>query len=946
MVAPVAARHRLTIRSIDPDPRAAAVVAGAEHLGLPSVAGLSIADLVFIDGELTKDELGRLHGVLVDPLLQLGSWELPTSAGVEITLQPGVTDSDADAVHHLADQLGIEIDAAATGTRVEFPADCDPATADEIIARLVANPIIERWAEGAIEPHHPDDVPAPAPDTVAIRGLDDDGLERLNVERALYLDPEELRTIRDHFDAAGRDPSDVEIETLAQTWSEHCSHKTFRAIIDTTGGPDGEVTVTPLLEQLRVSTEQLDAPFVRSAFVGNAGIVEFTKGTTIALKAETHNHPSAVEPFGGANTGVGGVIRDVLGVSHRPIAVTDILCFGPDDLPLADLPDGSLHPSRIREGVIAGVADYGNKIGLPTVAGAILYDPAYTTNPLVFAGCVGTAPSRPAHAGPNTGDRVVLLGGATGRDGIRGATFSSATMDASTGEVAGASVQIGDPVVEKLLIDVLDGGEDLYTAITDCGAGGLSSAIGEMAEGIGADVELDLVPRKYAGLAPWEVWLSEAQERMVVAVPPRSLGALEHRCRRVGVDLADLGVFTGDGRLVVRSSGTIVADLDTTFLHDGRPQRRMSAVLPTPNRTERVGRTVDDPVATLLALLAHPNIASKASTIHRYDHEILGSTVVRPLIGAAGDGPADGVVLAEPTASTGIAIGIGVNPWYGLHDPEAMAHAAVDEAIRNVVAVGADPDRVALLDNFSWGDPRRETTLGELVAAVEGCCAAAFMYNAPFVSGKDSLNNEYVGSDGQRHAVPPTLVVTAVAHVPDPERCVTPALTTPGNALLVVGSTSTEFAGSHLDLVHGAPVNPGVAPAPDPDAPARYRALHAAIQAGLVASCHDVSEGGLAVALAEMCIAGRLGARLDGLLHDDQATALFAESAGRLVVEVDPAKVPALMRVMNDQAHLIGEVTEGRALELPGLEPVPVSDLADAFNSAAMLGLEAIGDAP
>jgi phosphoribosylformylglycinamidine synthase len=562
----------------------------------------------------------------------------------------------------------------------------------------------------------------------------------------------------------------------------------------------------------------------------------------------------------------------------------------------------------------------------------VLYDPAYTTNPLVFAGCIGTAPSRPLHDGPFPGDRVVVLGGATGRDGIRGATFSSATMDATTGEVAGASVQIGDPIVEKLLIDALIGAEDLYSAITDCGAGGLSSAIGEMAEGVGADVDLDLVPRKYPGLDPWEVWLSEAQERMVIAVPAEHLAAMQMRCDRVGVRLADIGVFTGDGRLLVRHQGHLVVDLDTEFLHDGRPQRRMPAELPTPNRDEPSGRNVTDPAATILALLAHPNIASKADTIRRYDHEILGATVVRPLVGAAADGPADGVVLADPGAREGIAIGIGVNPWYGLHDPEAMAFAVIDEAIRNVVAVGADPDRVALLDNFSWGDPRRPSTLGELVAAVEGCCAAARMYNAPFVSGKDSLNNEYLGADGQRHAVPPTLVITAIAHVPDADHCVTPDLAEPGDELILIGSTNTEFAGSHLDLVHGAPPDVGVAPAPDPDAPETYRRLHAAMLEGLVVSCHDVSEGGLAVSLAEMCIAGRLGAHIHTLPHDDLATSLFSESSGRLVVEVQPGNVEAFMKIMGRSAARLGTVTDDLLLSIPGVEPIAVDLLVDAFT--------------
>ena len=934
----MAPRHRLTLRPIDADPRAAAIERGAADLGLGDLHEVFIADIVFIDGDLESADRDRLHSVLVDPLLQRGNWDLPTSHAVEITLQPGVTDSGADAVRHACERLGIDIKAAATGRRIRFSDDVSDELADEVISRLVANPIIERWAWGAIEPTHPGagETESVAATIIPMRGADEGRLAAINTSRALYLDPEEMVAIRDHFESLDRDPTDVELETLGQTWSEHCAHKTFRAVIDATGGPEGgEQELVPLMQQLRTCTETIDAEFVKSAFVGNAGIVEFAKGTTIALKAETHNHPSAVEPFGGANTGVGGVIRDVLGIAHKPIAITDILCFGPADLPLADLPEGSLHPRRVREGVIDGVADYGNKIGLPTVAGAILYDRAYTTNPLVFAGCIGTSPSRPLHDGPNPGDRVLVLGGATGRDGIRGATFSSATMDATTGEVAGASVQIGDPIIEKLLIDVLIGAEDLYSSITDCGAGGLSSAVGEMAEGIGADVELDLVPRKYPGLEPWEVWLSEAQERMVISVPKRNVSAIVNRCKRVGVGVADIGEFTGDNILTVRSAGTPVCQLDTTFLHDGRPQRRMNAVLPDPNRTDLTTREVEDPAAALLALLSHPNIASKATTIHRYDHEILGSTVVRPLIGAASDGPADGVVLAEPLAKHGIAIGIGVNPWFGQHDPEAMAYAVVDEAIRNVVAVGADPDKIALLDNFSWGDPRRESTLGELAAAVEGCCAAAYMYNAPFVSGKDSLNNEYIGTDGERHAVPPTLVITAVAHVPDADRCITPDLVEPGNLLMLIGHTSSEFAGSHLDKVLGEPPKPGVAPAPDPDAPTHYRHLHAAMQAGLVISCHDLSEGGLAVALAEMCLAGRLGASIDTLPHDDHVTSLFSESMGRLIVEIEPRSAAAFMRVMDDQCLRIGEVSESGMLSLPGVEPILVSDLADAFNRDA-----------
>jgi len=930
----VAPRHRLTIRSIDSDPRAAAISTAAHQIGLPldAAAHVAVADLIFIEGDLDQDALNKLHGFLVDPLLQKGSWSEPTTIGTEVTYVPGVTDSAAATLLHAADQLGLQVTGAATGRRVEFGEAVDADHAEQLIERIVANSVIERWTVGCIEPtFHAAGKSTGTAERVELAGRSLDELVQIGRDRKLALDPEELLVIQQHFAQVGRAPTDVELETLAQTWSEHCAHKTFRAHVTTDDGEDRR----PLIAMLRHCTDTIKAPFVKSAFVGNAGIVGFHDDVTLALKAETHNHPSAIEPFGGANTGVGGVIRDVLGIAHKPVAVTNILCFGLPETPLDMVPEGALHPRRIREGVIDGVADYGNKIGLPTVAGAILYDPGYTTNPLVFAGCIGAARGWALHDGPFPGDRVIVLGGRTGRDGIRGATFSSLTMDATTGQVAGASVQIGDPIVEKLLIDVLVGAEDLFTAITDCGAGGLSSAVGEMAEGVGADVELDHVPLKYPGLEPWEVWLSEAQERMVIAVDPSKLAELEDRCGYYGVEMADLGHFTGDGILKVRSGGTPVLELSTEFLHDGRPQRQMRATMPHPLRGAYVSRTIADPRDALMRLLSHRNIASKAGTIHRYDHEVLGATVVRPLIGRLSDAPADGVVIADPTDSAGFAIGIGVNPWWGLRDPEAMAYGAVDEAIRNVVAVGADPDRVALLDNFSWGDPRRESTLGELVAAVDGCCAASMAYRAPFVSGKDSLNNEYTGSDGERHSVPPTLVITAIAHVPDANRLFTPELAKPGNALVLLGTTSREFAGSHIDLIFGEPSDAaqiGCVPAPDPDAPVRYRHLHQAMQEGLVWSCHDLSEGGLAVALAEMCIAGRLGIEVTELPHEDLPAALFSESQSRLLVEVAPGDLDRFGAVMHGKMQVIGTITDGEYLALPGVEPIHIEDLSDSFN--------------
>ncbi len=905
------------------------MLADAHALGLTTITAIHVADLVFVAGGSDRAELQTL---LVDPLLQTGDWAVPLATAIETALLPGVTDASAQAVALAAETIGSPIAAVATGTRYEVSGDVDEATMSALARRLLANPVIERWSIGPIEPTFID--AAATADTgvelVEIRGLDDEALAVVNRERGLSLDPAELRTIAQHFAHAGRAPTDVELETLAQTWSEHCAHKTFRARIT---GDDGQA-ITPLLQQLRDATTAIDAPFLRSAFVGNAGIISYTEGTTIAVKAETHNHPSAIEPFGGSNTGVGGVIRDVMGAAHRPIAVTDILCFGPTDLAADQVPDGVLHPRLIEAGVVSGVADYGNKIGLPTVAGAVLYDPGYIANPLVYCGCIGIADDAPLMTGPHAGDLVVVLGGRTGRDGLRGATFSSATMDATTGDVAGASVQIGDPIVEKLLIDVLREAAGLFTAITDCGAGGLSSAIGEMAEGVGADVDLAGAPLKYPGLRPWEIWLSEAQERMVVAVTEPVWPQLQQLCDRHGIEATALGVFTGDGILHVRHDTTTVLHLDTRFLHDGRPQREMQATLPSPDRNNADPPPCTDVTATLLALLGHPNIASKEAVIRRYDHEILGSTVVRPLIGPRRDGHADGVVIADPADTHGLAIGIGVNPWYGELDPQRMALAVVDEAIRNVVAVGADPDKVALLDNFSWGDPRRQSTLGELVAAVSGCCEASVAHGAPFVSGKDSLNNEYLGADGARHSVPPTLVITAIAHVPDANAVVTPDLKQPGNMVVQIGATACEFGGSHFAKIHGAATRATV-PAPDAGAPRRYRRLHQALRSGRVLACHDISEGGLAVALAEMAIAGRLGLSIGTLPGPDPVSALFSESSSRFVCEVSPDDVDWLGGVLGEPVVILGTVTSAATVTLPGTPAIPLDTLLSAFGIIA-----------
>ncbi len=905
---------RLEIDSLDSGAQARRLAERARMLLGPvanDLRSIHATALYFVAEPLDEAERKLLADAVVDAATQEGVWAVAheeASAGredgrpfMEVSLRPGVTDPVGDAFSRAAALLGIRGLSARSGTRYLFDAEVDRHVRELVAGALLHNDIVDEISFDApilarfIGPSTNDVV-----EVVSVRDLSDGDLAALSRDRGLALDPAELVAVREFFVSIDREPTDAEIETIAQTWSEHCSHKTFRGRITWADGTE----VEPLLRQLRRSTDEIAALWVRSAFVDNAGIIAFDQSFDLAVKVETHNHPSAVEPFGGANTGVGGVIRDVLGVAADPIAVTDILCFGPMDTPIDSLPIGVLHPQRVRDGVVAGIADYGNKMGIPTVAGAVVHQEGFTSNPLVFAGCIGLRPADLVLTGQEPGDRIVVLGGATGRDGIRGATFSSATMDATTGDVAGASVQIGDPITEKLVADVLADARDLglFTAITDCGAGGFSSAIGELAASLGADVELASAPRKYPGLAPWEVWLSEAQERMVLAVRPGNLDALSTICREHGVSMADLGSFRDDGQLVVRCDGRVIVDLPGEFLHDGRPTRELLAERPqAPASTDRrdASQILTNAGQLMLAVLSHPDVRSNEDIVRGFDHEILGATVGRPYLGAEDDGPGNAAVIAplQAVSGRGLAIGIGMNCRTGVIDSRRMAEAAVDEAVRNVVAVGADPEQISLLDNFSWGDPRRPEMLGRLVEAVAGCCNSANAFGAPFVSGKDSLNNEYVAVDGTRRSIPPTLVITAIGIIPDADRIITSDAKGPENALVLVGTTHSELRGSVLDAVLGVDGG-GDVPGGDADSPARMRMIHQAMADGLVQSAHDVSDGGLVVAVAEMGMGGRLGVSV--ILGTDVASperivdALFSESSGRMLLEVVPEHVEEL----------------------------------------------------
>ncbi len=901
------------------DPRSASYLADARMLGTNNIEKIICRDLYFLKGFLSESQVNQLtKQILHDPVTQdittenigeRGTSSLKGAADskiIEVCLRPGVTDPVAGQIMRAAQILGINgLIAVSTGQRFlikgkDIKKDVLQALAD----RLLCNNVIQRYALGSIQPVFPQEAQSSAAvEVLPIRGISDAELMQLSRERRTALDLGEMQVIQTYYENEKRDPTDIELEMIAQTWSEHCVHKTFKAHITIEG--ENPVVIDNLFKQsICEATHHIDAPWVRSAFIDNAGILDFDGRHEVSFKVETHNHPSAIEPFGGSNTGIGGVIRDVIGVSARPFASTDVLCFGPDDLDFNQLPAGVLHPRRIACGVVRGIQDYGNKIGIPTVNGAILYDDGYTANPLVFCGCAGIAPLDSHPREPREGDRVVVIGGRTGRDGLRGATFSSMTMDAQTGEVSGASVQIGAPIVQKGLIDVVMAARDrgLYHAITDCGAGGLSSAVGEMASRIGACVRLECVPLKYPGLTPWEIWLSEAQERMVLAVPPSAMDEMRDICVLYDVELTDIGAFNGDGRMVVRYQDKDILDLDNIFLHEGIPQRKLNAVLPVPRvqAGEENGTGIIpelDYHQVLLQLLGHPNIASKEKVIRVYDHEVQGGTVIKPLTGKMCDGPSDACVIRplETCGDAALVLSAGINPQYGKADPGQMAVNVIDEAIRNAVAVGADPERLAILDNFCWGDPNNPETLGDLVAAALACKDAAIAYNTPFISGKDSFNNEYLGTDGKRHAIPPTLLISAIGYMQDWRKAVSMDAKQPGDLVYLVGPFQPVLGGSHLEIVLNYISGDGI-PACRPEKNlAHYKALHAAIDEQLVMACHDLSEGGVMVAVAEMCIGGRLGMELTIPLLDPMRTC-FGETTGCFLVEVSDGYQSAFKR--------------------------------------------------
>ena len=962
------------------------------------VAAIRQIKVYTVDG-LDAAQVNRLvdEGIWHDPILQQASLEpLPFVEPaphwiVEVGYRPGVTDNEGRTARDTAAMvLGIARDSLRVYTSVQYRITCTPdrmlgREEVEALARdLLCNTLIQRFrVKSAEEWQAKPGFEAQAArvtgesndtvDVVPLSVMDDEALQKASRDNTWALTLRELHCIRDQFATPGEqarrkaaglpaDPTDVEMEVLAQTWSEHCKHKIFASRIHYENRETGRSEEVNNLYKtcIRDATATIrkrlgDDDYCKSVFKDNAGVIAFINGYDACIKVETHNSPSALDPYGGALTGIVGVNRDPMGtgMGAELVCNTDVFCFAS---PFHDeaLPPRLLHPRRVFEGVREGVEHGGNKSGIPTVNGSLVFDERYLGKPLVYCGTVGVIPTdingrKGWEKKAEVGDIIVMTGGRIGKDGIHGATFSSEELHEGSPATA---VQIGDPITQRKMYDFIMRARDLglYNAITDNGAGGLSSSIGEMAEDTnGCRIDLARAPLKYDGLRPWEILLSEAQERMTLAVPPAALDEFLALAKRMDVEATPLGEFTDDGVFHVTYNGKLVTHLDMEFMHDGVPQYQLNAVWEAPVHPDaRIEDGGVDQAELLKAMLGRLNICSKEYLIRQYDHEVKGGSVVKPLTGVKRDGPSDaGVIRPILESEAGLVISHGICPKYSDYDAYWMMANAMDEGIRNAVAVGADPDRMAGVDNFCWCDPVQsektpdgEYKLAQLVRACKALSELCVAYGVPCISGKDSMKNDYTGG-GKKISIPPTVLFSVLGIMDDVKKAVTSDFKKPGDRLYIIGNTARELAGSEIADQLGIACN--TVPRVDAkSALASYRKLHQAINSRLISACHDLSDGGLAVSLAEMCIGGRLGAHLAlnrvpvvGALTLTEA--LYSESASRLLVSVAPDKAAEFEALFGASAPFIGEVTSDARLTVASADSAlfsaPVEALAHAFKA-------------
>ena len=958
-----------------------------DDLGI-STKSVRTISVFTLDMDLSGDELITIaENLLVDPIIHHYTVDTPLASGfdylVEVGFLPGVTDNVGRTATEGVDLIfpnRIKGDERVhSSIQYLISGELTPEEVERIATGLLANTLIQRFvildkqafdAQGGVEVFVPR-VSGQISTELELIDLEipDGALVSLSRGRVLALSLEEMQAIKKYISdervvkqraAVELDEhiTDMELEALAQTWSEHCKHKIFNANITYTTETGETEEVKSLFDTyIKGATQKIrnargDDDFCLSVFVDNAGVIKFNDDYSLVFKVETHNSPSALDPYGGALTGIVGVNRDPFGtgLGARLIFNTDTFCFA-DPFYKGDIPPRLLHPKRVYEGVREGVEHGGNKSGIPTVNGSIVFDDRFLGKPLVYCGTGGIMPAvideRPSHTkGAKVGDRIVMTGGRIGADGIHGATFSSEELHEGSPATA---VQIGDPITQKRMTDMLLVARDrgLYNSITDNGAGGLSSSVGEMARDTGGCVlTLERAPLKYEGLRPWEILLSEAQERMTLAVPKNHIDEFMELAEQMDIEATVLGEFTDTGKFHVLYEGQTMAYLDMDFLHEGVPIMHLDASWTPPSYPEPTFPCPGSLNDALLSMMGRLNVASKESVIRQYDHEVQGTSVVKPLVGDEDDGPSDAAIIRPILDSLeGVVISSGICPKFSDIDTYHMARAAVDEAVRNAVAVGGNVDYMAGLDNFCWCDPVKsdktpdgEYKLAQLVRANRGLFDITTAYGIPMISGKDSMKNDYMIGD-TKISIPPTILFSVMGRIEDITKSITMDAKAPGDFVYVLGLTRYELGGSEYFAHHGF-IGGSVPIVDEQKNLGLYRALYRAIQDGLVASCHDISDAGLGAALAEVAIAGNLGMEIDlEKLPTDEAEEgrrddylLFSESQGRFVVTVKAHKASEFERALSaSDFGLVGTVVESEddnRLVIRGCDGATMIDLS------------------
>ncbi len=851
-------------------------------------------------GNLLKIKVYRLEGVslkdakilaeklLSESITQTYTINSQISSGtiLEIAYKPGVMNPEITSIQKSAEDLRIKLLAADSSWEYIFSNKNKKQALEEVNKLKLYNPLIEYIVE-----EEPKTLiiegKVGSTKKITLRNMSDKEMVDLSKD-TLFLNMDEMKAIKKYFQKIGRDPKDAELETLAQTWSEHSGHKTFKSELLVDG-----IKKDPLIK--RIQNEALKhKKNIVSAFVDNSGAMDFYDGWAICGKVETHNSPSAIEPYGGAMTGSGGVFRDIAatGQGAKNIASTDIFCFAPIDLPKSELPAGCLPPDYLLKRVVAGVRDYGNRIGIPTNNGSVHFHKDFRAKPSVIVGAYGILPKKYAKKGiPKEGDLVICVGGKTGRDGIHGATFSSGEMTERTISVNSTAVQIGNAIEEKRTLDALleARDRDLIRMVQDVGGGGFSSAIGEIGENLGVKVDMKNVPLKYHGLAPWEIWVSESQERMIVVIDPKNLREFSKVCKKNNAEYSVLGEFDGSKKLKVTFGDQTICDLEMQFLHHGLPKSTLIANKPKshPERAERVeGSTQKNEkqwIESLEKVLAHGNVCSKEQIIRPYDHSVQGTNDLQPYSGVNLDGPNDSPVLRPfLDKKYGVIISHGLNPILNMTDPYWGSLWVGVEALSNFVAVGGDYKEASLINNYIWPFPDSES-LWSLDKSVDGVVDLMKAFKIPVISGKDSLSSTYLG-EGKIIKSPPTLCISVFGKIPDASKTCSADFKKPGSTICLIGKLDPSLGGSvyyQVNNTEGIDV-----PKVDlKNLPSIFETIHEATIFGKVLAVHDVSEGGVISAIFEMCVGGSMGAKVS--LSKEE---IFNETAGCFIIEVENEK--------------------------------------------------------